>query len=87
MTITPYDIYRLTGLRVDRLTLTFSAFPTRFRADREYLGMDLGATISNLPSLLHAFVVAPQNTVEEATQMAKAFLLNLVGTTLDCNTS
>ncbi len=31
MTITPYDIYRLTGLRVDGITPTF---PGRFRPDR-----------------------------------------------------
>ena len=49
MMITPYDIYRLIGLRVDGITPTFSAFPGRLRPNREYLGMDLGATSTNLP--------------------------------------
>ena len=59
MMITPYDIHRLTGLRVDGLTPTFSAFPTHFQADWEYLGMDLGVTTTNLPSLLQAFAATP----------------------------
>uniref|UniRef100_A0A2N9IQ68 Aminotransferase-like plant mobile domain-containing protein n=1 Tax=Fagus sylvatica TaxID=28930 RepID=A0A2N9IQ68_FAGSY len=59
MTITPYGVYRLTGLRVDGIVPTFSAFPAE----------------------------APQTTIEEATWMARAFLLYLIGTTLDCNTS
>uniref|UniRef100_A0A2N9F348 Aminotransferase-like plant mobile domain-containing protein n=1 Tax=Fagus sylvatica TaxID=28930 RepID=A0A2N9F348_FAGSY len=87
MTITSYDVYRLTNLRVDGIILTFSAFPARLRPDREYLGMDLGATSANLPSLLLAFSKAPQGTIEEATRMVRAFLLYLIGTTLDCNTS
>jgi hypothetical protein len=48
MTITPYDIYRLTGLRVDGLISTFGAFPACFRANQEYFGIDLGATTANL---------------------------------------
>ena len=87
MTITSYDVYRLTNLRVDGIILTFSAFPARLRPDREYLGMDLGATSANLPSLLLAFSKAPQGTIEEATRMVRAFLLYLIGTTLDFNTS
>ena len=87
MMITPYDIYRLIGLRVDGITPTFSAFPGCLRPDREYLGMDLGATSANLPNLLSLFSTAPQNIVEKATWMVRAFLLYLIGTTLDCNTS
>uniref|UniRef100_A0A2N9EQ52 Aminotransferase-like plant mobile domain-containing protein n=1 Tax=Fagus sylvatica TaxID=28930 RepID=A0A2N9EQ52_FAGSY len=87
VTITLYDKYRLTGLRVDGITLTFSAFLACLRPDREYLGMDLGATSTNLPNLLEVFSATPQDTVEKATQMARAFLLYLIGTTLDCNTS
>uniref|UniRef100_A0A2N9F6D0 Uncharacterized protein n=1 Tax=Fagus sylvatica TaxID=28930 RepID=A0A2N9F6D0_FAGSY len=79
--------HRLTGLRVDGLTPTFNAFPAHFQVDREYLGLDLGATITNLPSLLLAFAEAPQDTAEKRTRMARAFLLYLIGTTLDCNTS
>ena len=78
----PYDIHRLTGLRVNGITLSFSTFPARFRADREYLGLDLGATTANLPSLLHAFTEAPHDTTEESTRMARALL---IGITLDCN--
>uniref|UniRef100_A0A2N9J9C1 Aminotransferase-like plant mobile domain-containing protein n=1 Tax=Fagus sylvatica TaxID=28930 RepID=A0A2N9J9C1_FAGSY len=87
MTVIPYDIHRLTDLRVDGLTPTFTGFPARFRADREYLGLDLGETMANLPGLLHAFVNAPQDTTEETTRMARAFFLYLIGMTLDCNTS
>ena len=67
MTITPYDIYRLTGLRVDGVTPPFSTFLACLRPNREYLGIDLGATIANLPSLLGAFSTAPQDIVEEVT--------------------
>jgi hypothetical protein len=49
--------------------------------------MDLGATSANLPNLLSLFSTAPQNTVEKATWMVRAFLLYLISTTLDCNTS
>ena len=59
MMITPYNIHRLMGLRVDGLILTFNTFIASFRADREYLGLDLGVTIANLPSLLHAFMETP----------------------------
>ena len=76
-------MYRLTGLRVDGIIPTFSAFLARLQPDREYLGV----TFANLPNLLPAFSEASQTTVEEATQMASAFLLYLIGTTLDCNTS
>ena len=44
-------------------------------------------TSVNLPNLLSAFSTAPQVTVEETTKMVKAFLLYLIGTTLDYNTS
>jgi hypothetical protein len=87
MTVTSYDIHRMIGLRVDGLTPTFSAFQARFRANREYLRLDLGATTANLPSLLHAFKGAPQGTDEERTRMARVFLLYLIGTFLDCNTA
>jgi hypothetical protein len=87
MTITPYDMYRLTGLRVDRIVPTFSAFPTRVRPNREYLSISLGATSADLPTVMRTFVEAPQTTVEESTRMARAFLLYLIGMTLDCNTS
>ncbi len=49
--------------------------------------MVLRATSANLPNPLEDFSAAPQDTVEEATWMAKAFLLYRIGTTLDCNTS
>ena len=87
MMITPYDVYRLIDLRIDGAIPTFNAFPTRLRPNQKYLGVDLGATSIDLPNLLYAFVEAPQTTVEEATYMAQAFLLYLIGTTLDCNTS
>jgi hypothetical protein len=82
-----YDVYRLIGLRIDGAIPTFSAFSARLRMDREYLGVDLGVTFPNLPSLLRAFAKAPQTIVEETTRMARPFLLYLIGTTLDCNTS
>ena len=75
MTITPCDVYRLTGLRVDGITPTFSAFPARVRLDWEYLGISLGATSAELPTLMRAFAEAPQSTVKESTWMAWAFLL------------
>ncbi len=81
MTITPYDVYRLIGLRVDGIVPTFSSFPTGVRSDREYLGISLGATFADLPTIMRAFAEAPQTTIEEATQMARAFLLYLIGTT------
>uniref|UniRef100_A0A2N9EG48 Aminotransferase-like plant mobile domain-containing protein n=1 Tax=Fagus sylvatica TaxID=28930 RepID=A0A2N9EG48_FAGSY len=68
MMITPYNIYRLTGLRVDGLTLTFSAFPTHFQADWEYLGSyldDKGFSLvpdrynPGLQHLLDSFSEAP----------------------------
>ncbi len=59
MTITLYDIYWLIGLKVDGIIPTFSAFSARLRPDRKYLGMDLGVTSTNLPSLLLAFSEAP----------------------------
>uniref|UniRef100_A0A2N9GUC3 Aminotransferase-like plant mobile domain-containing protein n=1 Tax=Fagus sylvatica TaxID=28930 RepID=A0A2N9GUC3_FAGSY len=74
MTITPCDVYRLTGLRVDGITPTLSAFPARVRLDWEYLGISLGATSAELPTLMCAFAEAPQSTVEESTWMAWAFL-------------
>jgi hypothetical protein len=83
----PYDVYHLTGLRIDGIIPTFSAFPARVRLDREYLGVSLGATFADLPSLPRAFAEAPQTTIEEATRMAQGFLLYLIGTTLDYNTS
>jgi hypothetical protein len=51
-----YDVYRLTGLRVDGIVPTFSAFPIGVRPDREYLGVSLGATSADLPILMRAFV-------------------------------
>jgi hypothetical protein len=81
MTITPYDVYRLIGLRVDRIVPTFSSFPAGVRFDREYLGISLGATFADLPTLMRAFAEAPQTTIEEGTRMARAFLLYLIGTT------
>ena len=66
---------------------TFSAFLVRLHPDQEYLGISLGVTSVDLPTLIHAFVEAPQTTIEEATRMARAFLLYLIGTTLDCNTT
>uniref|UniRef100_A0A2N9G550 Aminotransferase-like plant mobile domain-containing protein n=1 Tax=Fagus sylvatica TaxID=28930 RepID=A0A2N9G550_FAGSY len=75
MTITPYDVYRLIGLRVDRIVPTFSSFPAGVRFDREYLGISLGATFADLPTLMRAFAEAPQTTIEEGTRMARAFLL------------
>jgi hypothetical protein len=83
MTIMSYDVYRLTGLRINGVIPTFSAFPTCPQPEREYLGVDLGVTSANLPSLLLAFSEAPQTPVEEATRMVRAFLLYLIGTTLD----
>jgi hypothetical protein len=59
MTIMPYDVYHLTGLRIDGIIPTFSAFPARVRLDREYLGASLGATFADLPSLPRAFAEAP----------------------------
>ena len=87
MMITPYNVYRITGLRVDVTIPTFSAFLVRLHPDQEYLGISLGVTSVDLPTLIHAFVEAPQTTIEEATRMARAFLLYLIGTTLDCNTT
>uniref|UniRef100_A0A2N9FI42 Aminotransferase-like plant mobile domain-containing protein n=1 Tax=Fagus sylvatica TaxID=28930 RepID=A0A2N9FI42_FAGSY len=87
MTITPYDVYRLTSFRIDGVIPTFSAFLARVRLDREYLGVSLGATSADLLSLMRAFTEASQTTIEEATRMARAFLLYLTSTTLDCNTS
>ena len=43
--------------------------------------------VMTLPNLLSLFSTIPQNIVEEATWMVMAFLLYLIGTTLDCNTS
>ena len=77
MTVTSYDIHRMTSLRVYGLTLTFSAFRACFWANWEYLRLDLGATTTNLPSLLHAFEGAPQGTDEEGTQMARVFFVLL----------
>ena len=87
MMIMPYDMYRLTGLRIDGIIPTFSAFPARVHSDREYLGVSLGASYANLPSLSRAFAEAPQTTIEEATRMAQGFVLYLIGSTLDYNTS
>jgi hypothetical protein len=87
MMITPYDVYRLIGLRIDGAIPTFSAFSARLRMDWEYLGVDLGVTFPDLLSLLRAFAKAPQTIVEEMTRMARPFLLYLIGTTLDYNTS
>uniref|UniRef100_A0A2N9HR87 Aminotransferase-like plant mobile domain-containing protein n=1 Tax=Fagus sylvatica TaxID=28930 RepID=A0A2N9HR87_FAGSY len=42
---------------------------------------------ADLRSLPRAFAEAPQTTIEEATRMAQGFLLYLIGTTLDYNTS
>uniref|UniRef100_A0A2N9EBK2 Aminotransferase-like plant mobile domain-containing protein n=1 Tax=Fagus sylvatica TaxID=28930 RepID=A0A2N9EBK2_FAGSY len=87
MTIMPYDVYRLSGLRIDGIIPIFSAFPACLRPNREYLSVDLGVTSANLPNLLSAFSEAPQTIVEEATRMAWAFLLYLIGTTLNYNIS
>ena len=87
MTITPYNMYRLTGFRIDGVIATLSAFLARVHPDWEYLGVSLGATSADLLSLMRAFTEASQTTIEEATQMARAFLLYLTSTTLDCNTS
>jgi hypothetical protein len=87
MTITPYDVYRLSGLRIDGIIPIFSAFPACLQPNREYLSVDLGVTSANLPNLLSAFSEAPQTIVEEATRMAWAFLLYLIGTTLNYNIS
>ncbi len=59
MMITLYDKYRLTSLKVDGITPTFNTFPARLRPDQEYLGMDLGATSTNLPNLLEVFFATP----------------------------
>ena len=59
ITITPYDVHRLTGLRVNGIIPTFSAFPTRVCPNQEYLGISLGATSVNLPTFMRAFVEAP----------------------------
>ncbi len=75
MTITPYNMYRLTGLRVDGIVPTFSAFLARVHPDREHLGISLGVTSTDLLTLMHAFAEAPQTTIKEATRMAWAFLL------------
>jgi hypothetical protein len=85
--ITPYDVYRLTSLRIYGIVPTFNAFPARVHPDREHLGISLGETSADLPALMRAFSKAPQTTFEETTCMAWAFLLYLIGTTLDCNTS
>jgi hypothetical protein len=54
MTITPYGVYRLTGLRVDGIVPTFSAFPAGVLSDREYLGVSLGRLLlTSLPSCVH----------------------------------
>ena len=87
MTVTPYDVYHLNDLRVEEIVPTFSACPTRVRSDWEYLGISLVATSADLLTLMRAFVEASQTTIEEATRMARAFLLYLIGMTLDCNTS
>ena len=67
MTITPYNVYHLTGLRVDGIVPIFRAFLARVCSDREYLGISLGATSVDLPALMRAFAEAPQTTIEEAT--------------------
>ena len=67
MIATPYDVYHLTGLRVDGIVPTFSAFPVGVRPNWEYLGVSLGATFADLSTLICAFTEAPQTTIEEAT--------------------
>ncbi len=47
------------------------------------LSLPSGATSDDLLSLMHAFTEASQTTIEEATRMARAFLLYLTSTTLD----
>uniref|UniRef100_A0A2N9IXH4 Aminotransferase-like plant mobile domain-containing protein n=1 Tax=Fagus sylvatica TaxID=28930 RepID=A0A2N9IXH4_FAGSY len=74
-------------LRIYGIVPTFNAFPARVHPDREHLGISLGETSADLPALMRAFAEAPQTTIEETTCMARAFLLYLIGTTLDCNTS
>ena len=93
MTITPYDMYRLTGLRVDGIVPTFTSFLARVRPNQEYLGISLWATSADLPTLWSDFCIPPYFCWGSSDYHWKGNLyglglsLYLIGMTLDCNTS
>lgn len=87
MTITPYDLHKLTRLRVDTSHPTFTTFFAWVRPNRKYLQMDLGTTSTNFPNLFQIYSGLPKGTEEERYWMVRAFLLYVIRNTIDYNTA
>ena len=87
-TMTPYDFYRLTGLRMRGRRFSFELT----EADRKaltlrLLGVPCPSATLKYPALLAAYSQRGQDTAEDRTQMARAFILYLLGAFLVANSA